>query len=154
MQPAFSLHCMYTLQVHSSPGWAWQRQVGSLQRQVAFFFICCFYHSLAVISDKYYPIVEIFWYQSVTNLSLFEMDKAKWWKGVAHHKCPMGHFLDKITIQLPFPFNSFLYVAVLVLMHQTLHLDIVKRPGESKNFGGRKLRCPQTGCIISKYDMW
>ena len=35
----------------------------------------------------------------------------------------VGHFLDKITTQLQFPFVSFFYIfAVLVLMHQHLHL--------------------------------
>ncbi len=32
--------------------------------------------------------------------------------------------------------------------------ELVEWPGGSKIFGGRKLRCPQIGCIFSKYDMW
>ena len=39
----------------------------------------------------------------------------------------MGHFLDKINFQLQFSFVSFLYVAVLVLMHQ--HLNLVYHYG-------------------------
>ncbi len=34
----------------------------------------------------------------------------------------VGHFPDKINTQMQFPFVSFLYFVVLVLMHQHLHL--------------------------------